>query len=112
MGCGVVTKRIEELGGITEGVNVMEDVSDNFISNGVHIKVTPIPAGLQVFQHKHKYPHVALLMKGKVWVESDNHRYQMIPGMSTTIAAGVYHAVTAIEDSVWMCIHDKADEVN
>lgn len=106
---GSVTEFVEAHGGMVKGI--LEDVSANFESHGVNIKVTPIKKGLTVVQHKHKYPHLSILMKGKVWLETDSYRCQMVAGQTTTIEAGIYHAVTALEDSVWLCVHTHADEV-
>lgn len=108
MGCGVITKEVEALGGIKDGVNVMEDVSENFAGAGVRVKQTRIPKGYQVYQHKHSYAHLSILVSGFVKVETDDHTEILDAtdgSKSILIGANEYHKVTAYEDSVWMCIH-------
>jgi quercetin dioxygenase-like cupin family protein len=107
MGCGIVTNLAESLG-IKPGQNVLEDVSHNFSGADVSVKLTPIKAGFIVIQHKHDYPHLSVLMSGQVVVKTDNTSRildaRRAP-VEMVIEAGVYHSVTAITDSLWMCIH-------
>lgn len=75
---------------------------------------TRIRAGFVAVKHQHDYDHASVLVKGYV---------RLITGKGTTlhqapaaliIKAGLDHAVHALEDSVWLCIHDdptKTDAV-
>jgi quercetin dioxygenase-like cupin family protein len=109
MGCGVVTARALEAG-ITPGVNVLEDVSANFDGAGVSVKVTPLKEGMEVIQHKHAYPHLSILMSGVVVLKTDDWS-RIINAkkepQSVVIEADKYHAVIAVTDAVWLCVHSE-----
>lgn len=112
MGCGVVTARAIEAG-ITPGVNVLEDVSKNFEGAGVSVKVTPLKAGMEVIQHKHAYPHLSILMSGVVVLKTDNWSKTINAKkepQEVVIEADTYHAVIALTNAVWLCIHSEGKE--
>jgi quercetin dioxygenase-like cupin family protein len=109
MGCGIVSSRAIEAG-INPDVNVLEDVSKNFEGAEVSAKVTPLTAGMEVIQHKHRYPHLSILMSGTVVLKTDDWSRIMNASkepQSVVIEADKYHAVIAITDAVWLCIHSE-----
>lgn len=85
-------------------------VAHHFVG-GLYAKETHIPAGVTLMQHAHKFPHLSALMQGTARVDVD--------GVFTTheapallhIRAHAQHAVTALSDCVWACLHatDKTD---
>lgn len=88
-------------------------------SDAVYAKQVHIPAGHMVASHKHEYSHLSLLAQGQVVVETDTGKpvHYEAPAC-IEIKAGVNHAVHALTDVVWFCIHhtdckdpDKIDEV-
>jgi quercetin dioxygenase-like cupin family protein len=112
MGCGTITRLAQEAS-ISPGVNVLEDVSTNFDGAGVSVKVTPLKAGQEVIQHKHKYPHLSVLMSGVVLLRTDSTE-KMISAtkepQSIIIEADTYHAVYAVTNAVWLCVHSEGKE--
>lgn len=88
-------------------------------SDAVYAKQVHIPAGAMIVSHKHNYSHLSLLAQGTVIVETDTGKPQRYEAPTCIeIKAGVNHAVHALTDTVWFCIHhtdckdpDKIDEV-
>ena len=79
--------------------------------DGVYAKETHIPNGETFEQHSHPYDHLSALMKGAVIVVVDGEpEYHEAPCI-LTIKAGKMHAVSALSDVVWACIH-KTDETD
>jgi quercetin dioxygenase-like cupin family protein len=87
-------------------------------SSGVYAKQMSIPKGYTALSHSHVYDHLSILAKGKVIVSTDEETNEYIAPTAITIKAGVNHAIYAVEDSSWFCVHateetdeDKIDEV-
>ncbi|CAN7309137.1 hypothetical protein LJR296_001471 [Cupriavidus necator] len=87
-------------------------------SSGVYAKEMHLPKGHMAVSHKHAYSHLSILARGKAVVETDaGSRIYQAPAC-IEIAAGMHHAITALEDVTWFCIHatdetdpDKVDRV-
>jgi quercetin dioxygenase-like cupin family protein len=106
MGCGVTQKA--EYYGIEAGINVLDDVSQDHTGAGVSAKIVLLKAGVNVIQHKHDYPHLSILLSGKVFVRTDEENFWMDAKekpVSRIIPAGMFHDVLALTDSEWLCIH-------
>ena len=87
-------------------------------SHGLYAKESVIPAGQMLMQHKHNYSHLSILAMGKVIVCVDEETSIVEGPACIEIAAGKHHAVKALTDCVWFCIHatdetdpSKVDEV-
>lgn len=87
-------------------------------SDGLYAKEMHIPEGYSAVQHKHTYNHLSILAKGKVIVMFDDHWQTYEAPACIEIKKGINHAITALEDSVWFCVHhtfetdeSKVDEV-
>lgn len=87
-------------------------------SDGLYSKEIHIPAETMVVQHKHSYAHMSILAKGKVVVLVDDESKIVEAPACLEIAAGKHHAVKALTDCVWFCVHatdekdaSKVDEV-
>lgn len=80
-------------------------------AGGLYAKETLIPAGFKLEQHAHAFDHLSALMKGAVVVEVEGKRTMHHAPELITIKAGKVHAVSAITDVVWACIHatDETD---
>ena len=74
-------------------------------SSGVYAKQVDIPAGLELFQHRHKFDHMSILASGRVLVRRGDERREYIGPAVIEIKAGVHHAVLALTDAVWFCVH-------
>lgn len=88
-------------------------------SEGLYAKQMELKEGSFAVQHKHNYDHLSILAKGKVRVlfEGNLSKEYTAPAC-INIVKDVNHAVYALEDSVWFCIHatsetdvDKVDKV-
>ena len=95
----------------------MSDMQHHF-SDNLYAKEIILSAGSLVVQHKHKFDHLSILAKGKVIVLFDEDAVEYTAPACINIVKGVDHAIKALEDSVWYCVHatdetdaTKVDEV-
>jgi len=105
MGC------ISELHKVMEGTFKIDlGVVHNF-SDGLYAKQMVIPKGYVVGQHAHKYSHLSILAKGKVIVKTNEAEKEYAAPACLEIKKGVNHAIEALEDTVWFCVHatDETD---
>lgn len=87
-------------------------------SDGVYAKQMTVPAGITILTHSHAYSHLSILSQGEVIVITDDDRTSYTAPACIEIKAHVKHAIHAVKDMVWFCIHatqetdpDKVDEV-
>ncbi len=87
------------------------DIEHHF-SSGMYAKQMLIPAGFSAFQHKHEYDHLSILASGRVIVQTDDGQVEYTAPSCITIKRNINHAVHALEDAVWFCIHatEETDE--
>jgi quercetin dioxygenase-like cupin family protein len=93
----------------------MEKFNVDFDTHGVGIahhfggkayaKETRIPAGLRLEQHRHSFDHLSILASGSVVVSVDGVDVEHVAPKCILIQAGKKHAVTALTDTVWFCVH-------
>ena len=106
-----VNNSISELHKVMEGTFEIDlGVVHNF-SDGLYAKQMFIPKGYTVGQHEHKFSHLSILAKGKVIVKTDDFEKEYTAPSCLEIKQGINHAIEALEDSVWFCIH-ATDETN
>lgn len=79
-------------------------------SEGLYAKEVELKAGTFAVQHKHTYDHLSVLAKGKVKVlfEGELSKEYVAPAC-INIVKDINHAVYALEDSVWYCIHATSE---
>jgi quercetin dioxygenase-like cupin family protein len=80
-------------------------------SDGLYAKQMFIPKGYVVGQHAHKYSHLSILAKGRVIVKTDKAEKEYAAPACLEIKEGINHAIEALEDSDWFCIH-ATEETN
>lgn len=88
-------------------------------SDGLYAKQAVFPAGSRVVSHKHNYSHLSILAQGRVLLITDDREPEEYKAPACIeIRAGVNHAIEAIEDAVWFCVHhtdekdpDRVDQV-
>lgn len=92
-------------------------IKHNF-SDGLYAKEMFVPKGYMVGQHAHKFSHLSILAKGKVIVRTDDSEINYEAPACLEIKEGINHAIEALEDTVWYCIHatneqniDKIDNI-
>ena len=85
-------------------------ITHHFVG-GLYAKETRIPAGVTLTQHIHLFDHLSALMQGTAIVEVDGKRAAHIAPAMLTIKAGKVHAITAVTEVVWACLHttDETD---
>ncbi len=76
-----------------------------FIGDSYAKKMT-LGAGDMAITHSHTYDHMSVLIKGTAIVECDGIKTTYRPGSVIEIKANVNHSITAIDDVVWLCIHN------
>ena len=82
----------------------------HYFGGGAYAKEVRIPAGAQVHQHIHPHAHLSILASGRVVVTADGERTEFAGPACLEIQAGVAHAIEALTDAVWYCIHATDDE--
>jgi quercetin dioxygenase-like cupin family protein len=87
---------------------------EHHFSDGLYAKRMVIPKGFEVGQHAHKFSHLSILAKGHVLVRTDDNQKEYTAPACIEIVAGVHHAIEALENSEWFCIHatDEKDIEN
>jgi quercetin dioxygenase-like cupin family protein len=92
--------------------------TQHHFSSGVYAKQMHLPKGYMAISHQHNYDHLSVLASGKVIVKTDDGEQEYTAPVAITIAKHKNHAITALEDAVWFCIHatdetdsNKVDEV-
>src|SRR6266702_5250606 len=104
MGCGTLQ--------LQRGKNL--NIGSDFSGAGLHVKVTELKKGMKLVQHKHTYPHLSLLLSGRVIVKSDTDTIVVDANTSPksmVIEAGRVHSVQSITDSFWLCVHHDNEPV-
>ena len=104
-------KVISELHKKMEGTFEIDlGIVHNF-SDGLYAKQMFVPQGYVIGQHAHEFSHLSILAKGKVIVRTDDGVAEYTAPACLEIKAGIHHAIQALEDSSWFCIH-ATDETN
>jgi quercetin dioxygenase-like cupin family protein len=74
------------------------------IAGGVYAKELRMIRGDVGVQHAHEYDHLSI-STGRAIVQRGDEVIHLLGGSSIVIKAGVKHAVTALENLSWFCIH-------
>jgi hypothetical protein len=87
---------------------------EHHFSDGVYAKEMRIPAHHYVTKHVHDYDHLSILSIGEVLVDTGENKRRYVAPTCITIKKGVKHTITALEFSIWYCIHatDETDPRN
>ena len=103
-----ISEKAKEL----EGVFEFDPQIQHHFSSGVYAKQMVLPKDFFVISHSHNFDHLSILASGKVIVRTDDSEQQFTAPACLTIKANVHHEITALEDSVWFCVHatDETDE--
>ena len=78
---------------------------EHFFTEGVYARKMVIPAGTQVPTHQHVYDHLSILAQGRVRVGVGPISQEYVAPAMIEIKKNVAHRITAVEDSVWFCVH-------
>ena len=75
-------------------------------SNNVCVMQMKLPAGCKAESHVHTYDHLSYLVSGEVLIHTPgNPVLRRIAPCAIEIKANLAHEITAIKDTVWLCIH-------
>jgi quercetin dioxygenase-like cupin family protein len=95
-----------EKNGSAPGVEVA-----HYQSGGVYAKQVKLAKGRILIGHKHKYDHLSILASGAVKVDVGGMSVIYIAPIGVHIAAGKVHEITALEKSVWYCVHSVPSDL-
>jgi hypothetical protein len=100
-----LVSRAEKSGDIPPG-------GEEIAFGGVHINKFKIPKGTVLISHCHVYDHPSILASGEVdlWLGPGEIK-RLVGPAEVKIAAGVKHALSAITDVVWYCVHAGEPQV-
>lgn len=79
-------------------------VRHNF-SDGLYAKEMHLPKGHMAISHRHHYSHLSILANGKALVKTNDETMIYTAPACIEIKAGIQHAIEALEDVTWFCIH-------
>jgi quercetin dioxygenase-like cupin family protein len=77
----------------------------HYFAGGVYAKQMTIAKDCKIPTHKHVYDHLSILAKGRVQVTVSRETVEYVAPAAIEIKRDLVHTLTAIEDSVWYCIH-------
>lgn len=78
----------------------------HYFGAGIYARKATLYKGYAVQKHSHTYDHLSILASGKVKLVSDNEPDKEITGPACIeIKKGTKHAIVALEDCVWFCLH-------
>lgn len=79
--------------------------------DGVYMKEMRVPAGKEIFPHKHSFTHKSLLAAGSAIVRKQGAEELTVTGpYVVTIERGLQHSIVAVTDIVWFCIHSTDEQ--
>lgn len=78
---------------------------EHHFSDGLYIKKTTIPAGVQLAQHEHNYAHASVVVDGWGTFTSGTLVVEFGPGDILNVPARRAHTLVARTPVVWLCIH-------
>lgn len=110
--CEIVTLTDATLYGIdpTPAQSVKQAVDKGFsiehhFVDGIYAKQMTIDKNSKIPTHKHVYDHLSILAKGRVRVTVNQETVEYSAPAAIEIKRDLVHTLTAMEDSVWFCIH-------
>lgn len=101
-----VIERVKEV-----GVPLSSDAIQHCFSAGVYAKRIQFAAGQVAVSHVHRFDHLSILAAGRVRLIADGTTTEYAAPAEIVIQAGHEHALEAITDAVWYCVHatDETD---
>ncbi|GAC1664566.1 MAG: hypothetical protein PVS3B2_00380 [Candidatus Dormibacteraceae bacterium] len=93
------------------GAPLSADDITHHLCAGIYAKQIRIAAGSVVMSHQHAFDHLSILASGHVRVITDAGEAIHTAPATILIRKGLNHAVHALADSVWFCVHatDETD---
>ncbi len=83
-------------------------LGDRIEFGGIAIDKFNIPAGTLLISHCHVYDHPSILASGRVELWTQSGGVVVLEGpCEVLIPAGIKHALQALTDTMWYCLHLK-----
>ena len=82
-----------------------EDDAVHHFGGKVYAKQYTLAAGASIVQHRHSFDHLSILASGKVMIHVDGETTELEGPACITIQAQKHHAIKALTDTVWFCVH-------
>lgn len=81
-------------------IDVTWHFSDRVVAKEMHV-----PAGVIVGKEMHPYSHLSHLQAGRAILHQGESQIELQAPAWVKVDAGVLHAVEALTDVIWVCIH-------
>jgi len=78
---------------------------EHHFSDGLYIKKTIIPAGVELPQHAHQYAHASVVVDGLGTFSAGSRVIEFGPGDILNVPARTAHRLVALTEVTWLCIH-------
>lgn len=93
------------------GAPVSSDAIEHCFCAGVYAKRIRFEAGQIAVSHAHKFDHLSVLASGRVRLDVEGVVTEYTAPAEIVVEAGREHALEALTDAVWYCIHatDETD---
>jgi quercetin dioxygenase-like cupin family protein len=75
------------------------------VTGGVIRREYRIPKGMALLAHTHGYDHLSILISGRVRLSCGAQIHELVAPAMVTIERDKEHALYALEDCVWDCLH-------
>jgi quercetin dioxygenase-like cupin family protein len=85
------------------------DIEHHFIADEVYSKRTSIKAGASLGKHTHPFDHASALISGTVLLVVNGVKREITGPRMLLIEANKEHAIHALTDVVWHCLHITSD---
>ncbi len=83
----------------------------HYFTDGLYAKEMRLPKLHYAVSHRHAYDHFGALFSGKVVVEVNGSETEYEAPAFILVKAGDEHKITALEDTIWFCVH-QTEETN
>jgi len=97
---------------MTAIAEVLQESIRHHVGAGCYIREAKIPAGYKVVKHTHSYDHFSILAAGTVCVVAGGIPECYSAPCCIKILAGIEHEITALDDTVWFCVHGTTEEIH
>lgn len=84
-------------------------LNNQYWSDRLFVKEYKIPSGMTVIKHTHPYGHLSYLVSGMASVMIEDEEKVLTGPTGIHIDKEKVHAVTALNDCVWLCINNTEE---
>ncbi len=84
---------------------------EHYFIGDMYVKKMKLSAGEVAITHSHNYDHGSVLLKGMALVTCDGVETVYESGDVIEIKKHVKHSIKALDDIVWLCIHNIPEDL-